>query len=174
MFSNVQILVLKDSSTLVDLQPLQNIRYLRLESLRYMKNFSCLGKHQKYIKISSCPGLTDEAVNNHYGNVYHLCITNCRIRIIKGLTHNRFINLDSNDQLIEIDLPGKDYIRVTARYCFNLTRIQLTGIVYSLEVSDRGRIMMGSLKRNCNYLNGKDTQQGEISGSSGGLTCSVL
>jgi hypothetical protein len=156
MFSNVQILHLKDCSTLIDLQPFKNVPYLHLESLRYAKDFSCLGS-QRYLKISRCEGLNDEAVS-HFGNIYHLCIFNCNISIINGLTHNRFIILDSNDKLKEIYLPGKDYIHVAARYCFNLARIHLTGRVYSLDISELGR-SMESLKRNCSYLNGKEMAQ---------------
>jgi hypothetical protein len=156
MFSNVQILYLKDCSTLIDLQPFRNVPYLHLETLRYAKDFSCLG-NQRYLKISRCEGLNDEAVS-HFGNIYYLCIFNCNVSVIEGLTHNRFIILDSNDKLKEIYLPGDDYILVAARYCFNFARIHLTGRVYSLEVSELGR-NMESLKLNCSYLNGKEVAQ---------------
>jgi hypothetical protein len=127
-FSNVQMLVLKDCSTLDNVHPLKNIPYLHLETLKNVKDFSCLGT-QRYLKIARCEGLNDEAVT-HFGNISHLSILNCNIITVRTrLTHNRFMILDSNDSLKEIHLPGKDYIHVTARCCFNLTRLNLTGRV---------------------------------------------
>jgi hypothetical protein len=153
MFSNVNVLNLNNCSTLMDVQCFKNIPCLHLESLIYVEDFSCLG-NQRYLKISKCDGLNDEAVS-HFGNIYHLCIFNCKIAIVKGLTHNQFIILDSNYSLKEIFLSGKDYIHVSARYCLYQVKIHLTGRVYSLEVTELGR-SMEDLKRQCSYYNGKE------------------
>jgi hypothetical protein len=164
MFSNVRMLVLRDCSTLTDLEPFKNIPYLHLEILRDVNDFSCLGT-QRYLKVARCEGLTDNAVAQ-FGHIYHLCICYCNISVLTGLTHNRFIILESNDSLKEIHLPGQDYIHVTTRCCFNLTRINLTGRVYSLEVGGSGG-SMENLKRHCSYLNGQEVNQEQPGTTSG-------
>jgi hypothetical protein len=155
MFSNVQILYLQDCRTVTDLTPFKNIPYLELESLSNARGFSCLG-NQKYLKISKCEGLTDEAAS-HFGNIFHLQIFDCSsINVINGLTHNRFIILESNDKLEEIYLPGKDYILVSVKHNCLPVALHLTGRVYSLEITDTENCIVEDLKRNSSYLNGEE------------------
>jgi hypothetical protein len=155
MFSNVQILYLQDCRTLTDLTPFQNIPYLQLDNLSKVKSFSCLC-NQKYLKISKCEGLTDEAVS-HFGNIFHLHIFDCSsITVIKGLTYNRFIIIESNYNLEEIYLSGKDYILVSVKHNWRPVEVHLTGRVYSLEVTDTENCIVEDLKRNSSYLNGEE------------------
>jgi hypothetical protein len=97
LFSNVQILNLRKCSV-VDVSPFKNIPYLDLDTLVNVKDFSCLG-NQKYLKVAKCDGLSTDAVS-HFGNVFHLCIINCRnVVAAKGLWRNQFLILKFNKGL---------------------------------------------------------------------------
>jgi hypothetical protein len=163
MFSNVQILLLKECFSLSDLTPFRNVPHLDLELLVRVKDFSCLG-NQKYLKISKCDGLTDEAVS-HFGNIFHLCVIDCKITVVNGLTHNRYIALESNDSLKEIHLPGKDYLCVIVRYCWVPVVVHLTGRVYSLETAENKRCSVKGLDGKCSYLNGEEVDNIQITQS---------
>jgi hypothetical protein len=157
LFSNLQMLYLKECSTLTDLTSFKNVPYLHLSALTNVKDFSCLG-NQKCLKISRCEGLTDEAVS-HFGNIFRLCIVDCNnIVALKGFAHNQLLFFKSNDRLKEIHLSGKDYIFVSVTINWQLTKMHLTGRVYSLEATESEKFSVESLKGNCSYVNGKEVQ----------------
>jgi hypothetical protein len=153
LFSNVQLLSLKQCWAVKDLSSFRNIPHLHLENFAFVKDFSCLG-NQRYLKIIECPRLTDEAVRN-FGNVFHLSIVNCdAVSEITGLTNNRYVICKWNRCLTKIHLPGKDYLFVSVRKCYQMVELQITGRVYSLEVFPE--ISVKGL--DSDYLNGDQLQ----------------
>jgi hypothetical protein len=157
VFSNVQILTLCDCRGVRDVYPFRNVPYLILDKLTSVEDFSCLG-NQKYLHIVNCNGLSDEAMT-HFGNVFHLFIVDChQVTHVKGLNNNRFIRFHVCHCIQSVDLPGREYIRVSMTGCPWLLNLNITGKVYSLEVTKSNRWDKEFLARHCDYVNGEETR----------------
>jgi hypothetical protein len=130
--------MLADCTGINDLFPFRNIPYLVLEALTSVKDFSCLG-NQKYLNIIKCDGLSDDAIT-HFGNIFHLSIVDCHhITHLKGLNNNRFIRVHFCHCVQSTDLPGREYISVSLIGCPWLLNLNITGKVYSLELTKPDR-----------------------------------
>jgi hypothetical protein len=156
VFSNVEKLIIIDPfDGPTDITPLRNIAYLHLEGLSRVKSLSCLG-HQRYLRIVRCDGLSNEAVNQHFRNVFHLFIDNCKnITEVVGLTNNSKIDIYGCQRLKRVVLHGKSYIYVSISDCDELTDFSGSGTIYSLRFVNNERCGKALCSLDYEYLNGE-------------------
>jgi hypothetical protein len=156
VFSRVQILHLAlPQKHLVDLTPFHQIPYLHLEDLPPRANFSCLGA-QRYLKICRCYGLTDADIAR-FGNIFRLSIEDChKITHVVRLKNNRYLDIFCCNRIITIELPGKDFLRVSIKGCCELRNLNITGKVYSLEVVGNDLWKEELPAGTCKYFNGEE------------------
>jgi hypothetical protein len=155
MASQAQIVCLADCSNVTDISPLQNVPHLQLDRLTAMEDFSCLGQ-QKFLKISGCPGLNDNTLNNNFSSIYYLAIMACeKITRIDNLTGNRYLRVHYCDYLRKVELKGIHYIVVELRGCQKVSKFTVSGKVYSLEISNLKQNKVIGLE-NCSFIKKED------------------
>jgi hypothetical protein len=153
MFSKVQRFHLSECVSVVDITALKDIPYLFLENLPALEDFSCLG-NQKYLKIDCCDYLSNDHVNNHFGNISCLSLEFCQgLTHIKNLTKNRFVQIGFCDCLKEVELSGMEYVTVKLQCCSDLSNVVITGKIHSLVIF--GRNMLEKLTGDYEYFNGE-------------------
>jgi hypothetical protein len=152
VFQNVQRLSLTNCLQLTDISAIGNIAYLSLEDCPRITDFSCLGVKQRFLSITDCPGLKEVDIRR-FGNIYHVSIKGCpNITKIDGLTNNCFLSIYLCNDLSEVRLSGVDYVKVVIRFCMYLSKVLVTGKVYSLQLSHCHQSLDKSSLQNCEYL----------------------
>jgi hypothetical protein len=94
IFSDAQVVVLKDCPCIKSISPLRTVPYLTLDELPRVKDFSCLGEHQKYLKIGSSFHLHNDVVDDKFQRINTLELENCPgVTKIDGLSENKFLSI---------------------------------------------------------------------------------
>jgi len=154
MLSKTFIVCLSECSGVSDISALKDVSYLELHGLPAVKDFSCLGK-QKFLRISYCPRLDDEAVNNSFGTVDCLHINYCEnITKMVNLKENRYVYVSGCDYLTVVELHGDQYVEADFQRCWNVASVKVSGLVYSLKVPGGPKVIVAGLQ-NCRYYNDK-------------------
>jgi hypothetical protein len=153
-YRNVQSLVLTRCTSFVNLSPLTKIPYVTIRECPAITDFSSFGT-QRYLEIENCSNLRNEDVHR-FGNIGCLKIKRCDgFNQVTNLMNNRYIEFQSCPRLVELTLPGKDYVKVSVISCSELQVFEVLGNVYSLELTGSRQInveMRERLLNRCSYI----------------------
>jgi hypothetical protein len=83
----------------------------------------------------------------HFGNISFLTLGSCDqvTEVGKELYNTRFLSIFDCKSLQEIQLEGKEFVKVIDEGCSLLNRFHVLGKVYCLEISNCGKINMNSI-----------------------------
>jgi hypothetical protein len=108
-------------------------RYLSLSDCLNVQSFSCL-QNLHYLEIIENNHISDEDVGG-FGNIYCLSLSLChRITRISGLTNNKFVSFCDLSAVKEMEFEGRDYVHVSLIECRQLSVVNITGWIESLEI----------------------------------------
>jgi hypothetical protein len=154
IFQHVQHLLLNHCKGVTDVFPVRNVPYLHFTQCDNIQNLSCLGSsHRLELQWMDC--LKNEDLI-HFGNVSSLLLQNCDqvTEIGKQLQNTRFLSIFDCKSMQEIQLEGKEFVKVTISGCSLLNRFQVLGKVYCLEIINCGKININSIN---DYVENEDS-----------------
>jgi hypothetical protein len=161
---NIQILELIRCKNISSISPVKEIPYLRLTDLPNVKEFSCLGEHQKCLIIDYCPGLRDKDFRN-FGKVFSLSVHGCEnISVIQHLQEVRYLDIWGCCFLEKVDLEGMEYLFVEISSCSLLKQVNVEGRLYSLKIGNCHPRVKN--KQFCQYFNERPTTKYSEAGNS--------
>jgi hypothetical protein len=137
-FQNISQVHLLNCSVLKNIDCLKNVAYLSLIDCSKITSFACFREstHLRYLEIIHNYHLTDEDIAG-FGNIYFLKVFLCkRITKIQGLKKARFVSLRRLINVKEMIFSGVDYVQISLSECSQLTRVEVTGMVDRMVVSD--------------------------------------
>jgi Leucine-rich repeat (LRR) protein len=150
VFSDVQIVVLKDCPHIYDISPLKTVPYITLDHIQ-VTDFSPLGDRQKYLKIANCFYLRD--IGNRFRRIKTLEFESClNLTKIEGLSGNKFLSISNCSYLKRLVLRG-NHTKVSLINCESLVSLLVLGKIYSLTVRQCKKLHFPFTTR-FEYLNG--------------------
>jgi hypothetical protein len=161
MFRNTDRISLHKCVWVTDISPLAHIPRLTIRDCKNIRDFSCLGRSQRYLEIdNSADVLTDAVVNQKFDKIPFLLLYECRqlkqLFFSSSSPQIRFLSLTSCENLSEVHLNGKDYVFVSLYNCQNLSTVNISrGRVYCLSVSSCKEFTderITGLEKNCAHL----------------------
>ena len=135
-FLHVRSVFLRSLPDLVDITGLEYVENIVLHGCDQLRDFSCLGKHQKVLEIVNCSHLSDADLSR-FSRVPKITVASCpKITDLTPLTHNNKIVAISLQSLRDVHLLGRYYRLVNISQNNILRTVQIEGKVCELIVDD--------------------------------------